>query len=171
MIEDGREGGTVVKTPSRPQVTIMNTLEQFAEWLKATVRDVTRVFTMPDDDYLPVLFGLTHDRVTVVEIDPVLLSSEDGKDSLAFGILPYELRRIQATGFGLVMSATIRSNSMPDDLREVVTVHIGSKDKSYIYVAPILRSELTPPTIGEWETLASGETWGRFVDPLREALT
>lgn len=160
-----------------------------------SVEGLGKDFSEPDDDWVPVGFGLSADGTsTMVGIDPQFFSSDHSKD-----LLVEKLRALiiaeQILVFAMVVSTwqsryhietderrppagwhpEVSPDVMPRDdpnRREAVVVAITDADGTTVSSAEIIRFEDAPPALKDWEqfdTEGAGST-GRFVEPFRDAI-
>jgi hypothetical protein len=156
------------------------------------VEDVGREFEEPDDDWRPLLIieTKTHDGV-LVWFDPRFLGSPEGKDALAYTVIPELIKTHDGIAVAMVTSAWYVSVDKREDFtmpesgsladhpgrEEAVFVNGMTATRHRFAQATIHRTDDGPPTLGPWKVHADdGQTnppfhmEGRMVEPIRRAL-
>lgn len=158
----------------------MNDFDKMVDFLKGGVVRIGAAFTKPDDDWVPCASLLTPKGV---EILPLSFANDDEKEDAATAIGGMTIV-LGATVVGFVMSAWTlevpqdkydewqKSGERPSesaDKKEVVVISVVDAKRSKTLLAPIIRYEKAPPTLGEWNEGGTA-MGGRFIDPVQQAL-
>jgi hypothetical protein len=166
------------------------TFEEVLGHVKDNVQEIGAGFTEPNDDWDPVaLFIDREEALTVAALDYSFFSSERAKDMLAEEVLPTLVRETKAQYVAFVIGAwqvlvrgpgplpKLLPSEHPDRV-EIIGVTLVSARQAAMASAEVIRREDGPPLLSDWTTVqVEGPTdpraglAGRFVDPLRRALT
>jgi len=151
---------------------------------KETIAKITEDFDSPNDDYDPVLLVRDHeDKVAFLGIGADMNDGDAKEEVAKFMFAVISVLRAKEAVF-------VSSTWMVKDLRdgdvedghltvmprdhpnrvEAVTLMHASLDGDAIHQAEIFRTQDKPPTIGEWNVMATGELQGRFGYALRDGL-
>jgi hypothetical protein len=158
--------------------------EDFRDTIIEGAEGVGKKFMSPEDDWQPFLFLYDGKQPYVVDLAS-LLGDEKDKDFLADKIIPSLIEKTNAIFVGLVLSAWTllldkdevkKGDALPlpsKDTRRVekLVIQVMGRDNEELWHAKIIRLPKQLPTLGKWEKVDSTESSGRFVEPIRKALT
>ena len=167
--------------------------EDFRHWTLSSVEEVSRSFTRPDEDWLPVLLLLTPRGGIIAGIDLEFYQNDGRKEKLVKRLCAV-ITRTHATAFALVQmmwrswalspevskpgareralhSGRLRPSNDPQR-EETLLIHITDDFHDELWAAVIQRRPHRPPCLGRWEKtdLKTDHMTGRFIEPLRAAL-
>lgn len=147
------------------------------------------LFTKPDDDWTPVMFMECKDGSRpIIPLEPYM-GNEAEKEVLANVLMPSLIAHFEAIKVVMVLSCWTAQVASLEELEPIRYVRPSQRENreevlllteytrdgvSRFSMAPIIRHEDSPPTLGEWgEETAEGSSLGsegRFVTPIIHAL-
>jgi hypothetical protein len=129
----------------------------------ASVEDIGRSFGSPDDDWMPVLlsFGGTGSRVIVLGDDKEQWHNEAAalrESEPAFVAAILSSWKVETENYD---EDGPRPSEHPDR-QEVLFIEMSDGQHFEMWEAPIIRFDITPPTLGEWQKRDITEIAGRI---------
>ena len=159
-------------------------ITEFAATCMSAVEAIANDFDDPQDDFimsLQVQDG--QGEVYVFAFDPEFLRSPQMKEILTKKVMASAIIGVGGISCATVLSAwmaILDAQDHPDEIpaasehpdrQEVVVVNCLNEVDSVCFMAPIVRDDVNPPTLGPWKEMPEMvQVEGRFFDPLRMAL-
>jgi hypothetical protein len=160
---------------------LSNSLQDLITVAKRGAKYAQEQFKHEDDDWEPMLLAWNRDGQLLVTSLGAHMTDDAAKDRLAEEVIPQAIRDQGITALVMVLSAwtahytpdeekIVRPSEHPNRV-EILEVFAMDRFDVVTQLARIRRHQGCGPSLSEWEVIDAKSITGRFVEPIRRALT